>query len=198
MTDQELRDLVASLAVAQKETDLQIKETGNQLKETDRQLKETDRQLRKQMKELGIQIGGLGNKFGSFTEGMAFPSMEKILRKRFGMEMISLRAKKIKGDKILEIDVLAYANSEKNEVYVVEVKNHLHHRELDQVLKTMEEFPKFFTEHQDKKLYGIVAAIDVSEEMKKQVLEKGLYLALIHDDLFTLKVPKNFQPHCFN
>lgn len=127
MTDQELRDLVASLAVSQKETDLQIKETGNQLKETDRQLKETDRQLRKQMKELGIQIGGLGNKFGSFTEGMAFPSMEKILRKRFGMEMISLRAKKIKGDKILEIDVLAYANSEKNEVYVVEVKSHLHH-----------------------------------------------------------------------
>jgi len=191
MTDQELRDLVASLAVAQKETDLQIKETGNQLKET-------ERQFRQQIKELGKQIGGLGNKFGSFAEGMAFPSMEKVLRKRFGMEVVSTRVKNIKGDKILEIDVLAYANSEKNEVYVVEVKSHLHHRELEQVLKTMEEFPKFFTEHQDKKLYGIVAAIDVSEEMKKQVLEKGLYLALIHDDLFTLKVPKNFQPHCFN
>jgi len=191
MTDQELRDLVASLAVAQKETDLQIKETGNQLKET-------ERQFRQQIKELGKQIGGLGNKFGSFTEGMAFPSMEKTLRKRFGMEVVSPRVKNIKGDKILEIDVLAYANSEKNEVYVVEVKSHLHHRELDQVLKTMEEFPKFFPEHKDKKLYGIVAAIDVSEEMKKQVLEKGLYLALIHDDLFTLKVPKNFQPHCFN
>ena len=132
MTDQELRDLVASLAVAQKETNDQMRALQ---KETDRQLRETDRQLRKQMKELGIQIGGLGNKFGSFTEGMAFPSMEKILRKRFGMEMISLRAKKIKGDKILEIDVLAYANSEKNEVYVVEVKSHLHHRELEQVLK---------------------------------------------------------------
>lgn len=176
MTDQELRDLVASLAVSQKETERQFR----------------------QQKELGKQIGGLGNKFGSFAEGMAFPSMEKVLRKRFGMEVVSTRVKNIKGDKILELDVLAYANSKKNEVYIVEIKSHLHHRELDQVLKTMEEFPKFFPEHKDKKLYGIVAAIDVSEEMKKEVLEKGLYLALIHDDLFTLKVPKNFQPHCFN
>ena len=47
--------------------------------------KETDRQL----KELGKQIGGLGSKFGSFTEGLALPSMEKILRQRFGMEIIS-------------------------------------------------------------------------------------------------------------
>ena len=62
MTDEELKDLVASLAVAQRETD-------RQLKETDRQLKETDRQLRKQLKELGKQIGGLGEKFGGFTEG---------------------------------------------------------------------------------------------------------------------------------
>ena len=40
--------------------------------ETDRQIKATDRQL----KELGKQIGGLGAKFGSFTEGLALPSME--------------------------------------------------------------------------------------------------------------------------
>ena len=46
--DEELKELVASLAVAQRETD--------------RQLKETDRQLRKQLKELGKQIGGLGEK----------------------------------------------------------------------------------------------------------------------------------------
>ena len=65
MTDAELKELVASLAVAQRETDWQ--------------LKETDRQLRKQLKELGKQIGGLRDKFRSFTEGMALPSMTKIL-----------------------------------------------------------------------------------------------------------------------
>ena len=39
------------------------------------------RQLRKQLEELGKQIGGLGEKFGGFTEGMALPSMTKILTK---------------------------------------------------------------------------------------------------------------------
>ena len=82
MTDEELKELVANLAVAQRETD-------RQLKETDRQLKETDRQLRKQLKELGKQIGGLGEKFGGFTEGMALPSMTKILTENFGMEVVT-------------------------------------------------------------------------------------------------------------
>ncbi|NTV95645.1 MAG: DUF3782 domain-containing protein, partial [Thiobacillus sp.] len=52
MSDDELKELVASLTVSQKETD-------------------------RQLKELGKQIGGLGNKFGSFTEGLALPSLAK-------------------------------------------------------------------------------------------------------------------------
>ena len=86
MTDEELKELVASLAVAQRETDRQLKETDRQLR---KQLKETDRQLRKQLKELGKQIGGLGEKFGGFTEGMAFPAMSKILTETFGMEVVT-------------------------------------------------------------------------------------------------------------
>jgi hypothetical protein len=60
------------------ETDRQLKETALLLREksleTDRKFQETDRQI----KELGKQIGGLGSKFGSFTEGLALPSMEAI------------------------------------------------------------------------------------------------------------------------
>ena len=39
MTDQELKDLVASLAVSQAETKKRFKETDKQFKETDKQLK---------------------------------------------------------------------------------------------------------------------------------------------------------------
>ena len=89
MTDEELKTLVASLAVAQQET-------AKQMQETDRQMKEAASEI----KELGKQIGGLGKKFGSFTEGLALPSMTKILSARFGMEVISpsVRVKK-QGDR---------------------------------------------------------------------------------------------------
>ncbi|MFM7613552.1 MAG: hypothetical protein ACKO4R_04835, partial [Synechococcales cyanobacterium] len=47
--------------------------------------------------ELGKQIGGLGAKFGSFTEGLALPSMETILHQQFGMEIISPSVRVSKG-----------------------------------------------------------------------------------------------------
>ncbi|MCZ8118674.1 MAG: DUF3782 domain-containing protein, partial [Microcystis sp.] len=82
-TSEDVWRLLAELATAQKETDKQLKETDLLLKEVSQQQKKTDKQL----KELGQQIGGLGAKFGSFTEGLALPSMETILRQRFGMEV---------------------------------------------------------------------------------------------------------------
>lgn len=138
MTDDELKVLVGSPAIAQQHTDKLIaelrasqQETDRQLRETDRQLKETDRQLRRPLKELGKQIGGLGEKFGGFTKGMAFPSMTKILSERFSMEVIMPRVKVKKGEGSMELDVLAYANSTRNEVFVVEVKSHLRSEGLE-------------------------------------------------------------------
>ena len=198
MTDNELKDLVAGLAIAQKETDRQLKETSRELKENGRELKEKSAATDRQLKELGKQLGGLGNKFGSFTEGMAFPSMEKVLRKRFKMNVFATRVKAKKGEEFLEMDALAYANTSVNEVYIVEVKSYLRKEDLSQMLQTLHSFPEFFAEHRNKKLFGILAVVDVRENLKQQVLKAGIYLALIHDDLFEIAVPKNFKPKSFN
>ncbi|MFN7512445.1 DUF3782 domain-containing protein, partial [Microcystis sp.] len=107
-TSEDVWRLLAELATAQKETDKQLKETDLLLKEVSQQQQENAQQQKKtdkQLKELGQQIGGLGAKFGSFTEGLALPSMEKILRQRFGMEVISPSVRVSKDGKHLEIDV---------------------------------------------------------------------------------------------
>jgi len=187
MTDEELKELVAKLALSQQETD-------RQLKETDRHLKETDRQLRRQLKELGRQIGGLGDKFGGFTEGMAFPSMSKILTERFGMEVITPRVKARKGGDTLELDVFAYANSNVNEAYVVEVKSHLRPDGIAQLRDILQRFRKFFPEHQDKKLYGVLAVVDAPDDLRREALAAGFYLAGIHDQQFIMETPADFVP----
>jgi hypothetical protein len=64
MTDQELKDLVASLAIDRKETDLIMQETGRKMQETDRlikELREEQKETARQIKELGIQIDGVKN-----------------------------------------------------------------------------------------------------------------------------------------
>jgi len=193
MTDEELKALVASLAIAQKEIIAAQKETDKQLKETDKQLKKTDKQL----KELGQQIGGLGRKFGSFTEGMAFPSMKRILRERFGMNIIAPNVQVRKNGKSLELDVFAYSNGERKAAYIVEVKSHLKEEGLQQMLDILNDFPEFFADHADKQLYGILAAVNIPDNMRIKVLKSGIYLANIHDEHFELQVPEDFKARNF-
>jgi hypothetical protein len=185
MTDQELKDLIASLSINQQKM---AEEAAISRKEND-----------KAMKELRQQIGGIANKFGSFTEGLALPSMTKILTKKFGMTTInpSVRVRDKNGNE-QEIDVLAYANGENNTAFIVEVKSHLREEGIEQLLKQCRDFPVLFPELAHKKLYGILAAVDASQQLQQKVLAHGLYFAKIHDEQFSLCVPKDFKPFCFN
>jgi hypothetical protein len=196
VTDEELKELVASLAESQRETDLRLRKSGE---ETDRQLRETDQQLREtdqQIKELGRQIGGLGDKFGSFTEGLALPSMTKILSQRFGMDFIAPRVRMRRNGHSMELDVLAYSNSS-DELFVVEVKSHLREEALEQMRKTLSEVRDFLPNHRDKKVYGILAAVDAPENLRQQILAEGIYLARIHDGQFEIQVPESFEPRAY-
>ena len=193
----ELATSQSELTAAQKETDLLLKETDLQLKEVSRQQKENAQQQKatdRQLKELGKQIGGLGAKFGSFTEGLALPSMEKILRQRFGMEVVSPSVRVSKEGRHMEIDVLAYANGNLNTAYVVEVKSHAREESITQLKSILQRFRTFFPEHKDKQLYGILAAVDMSPELREKTLQEGFYVARIHDQVFELDTPENFQP----
>jgi hypothetical protein len=175
------------------ETDRKFQETDRQIQETDRQIQETDRQLR----ELGKQIGGLGSKFGSLTEGLALPSMETILRERFGMEVISPSVRVSKGGQHMEIDVLAYANGPINQAFIVEVKSHAREDSITQLKNQLQRFRDFFPEHQDKQVYGILAAVDLSAALREKALREGVYVARIHDEVFELDIPNDFQPVVF-
>ncbi len=186
----ELATAQAELTAAQAELTAAQKETDRQQKETERRQQETDRQL----KELGRQIGRLGAKFGSFTEGLALPSMETILRQRFGMKVVSPSVRASEDGKHLEIDVLAYTNGELNTAYIVEVKSHAREESITQLKSILQRFRSFFPEHKDKKLYGILAAVHVSPELREKILQEGFYVARIHDQVFELDIPDNFQP----
>jgi len=190
MTDQELRDLIAELT-------LSTAELRKSQQEADAELRKSQRETDRQIKQVGKQLGDLGNKFGSFTEGMAFPSMEKILRDHFKMDVVTLRAKSRQNGHSIEIDVMAYDNGSRNEVYLVEVKSHLTRESVDQMLKTIERFPKFFGAHRDRKIYGVIAAVDIPDNLRAEVLNKGLYLARIHDGTFELLTPRGFKPEAF-
>jgi hypothetical protein len=61
----------------------------------------------------------------------------------------------------------------------------------------MANFRQLFPEHKDKKVYGIIAAVDISDTLKQRVLEAGFYVARIKDDTFSLDTPKSFKAKAF-
>jgi len=200
MTDQELNEMLASLIASQKETERILKESATrseeERKKTEEERRKTEEERRKTervIRQVNKQLGELGNKFGSFTEGMAFPSMEKILRNHFKMEVVTLRAKSQLNGHSIEIDVMAYDNGSRNEIYLVEVKSHLTRESIDQMLKTIEQFPRFFKAHRERTIYGIIAAVDIPDNLRGEVLNRGLHLARIHDGTFELLTPPGFK-----
>ena len=64
MTDDELKALVASIAVAQKVTDAQIKATDAQIKATGEQMKRNDKMLTEKLDRMGITLGNIGQNQG--------------------------------------------------------------------------------------------------------------------------------------
>ena len=200
MTNQDVRELIADLAA---EVHRELRSVGELIQRNAEERRKTEEMMRRnakktdrQLKNLGQQIGGLGHKFGGFAEGMALPSMSKILNERFGMEHVGPRATYKKNGQTMEFDVLAYS-TEKKEVVVVEVKSKLTDEHIDTMKARLRQVPSFIQELRGMKVYGILAVVTSFEKDEIRVLSEGLYLAKIHDETFELHVPEDFTPRDF-
>lgn len=182
----EIRAILKEVTEKQKEITDQQKGIADQQRENDREIN-----------RVAKLVGEIGNKFGSFTEGMAFPSMDKVLRKQFGMTTVTTSYTTEAGSDTLEIDVLGLANGELNTTVIVEVKSQLKRRDIDQMLKILDRFRQLHPEYATKKLYGIIACVSGSKEQGEEARKAGLFVASIHDEVFGLKTPAYFVPRNF-
>ncbi|TAE25447.1 MAG: DUF3782 domain-containing protein [Candidatus Kapaibacterium sp.] len=221
MTDQELKDLVAQLALdtqafkaqlasSQEQADKRAEAADHSLEafknqlaasqeaadrraaEADRRAAEADRDT----KELKQQIGGLGNKFGYFTEGLLLPSVERILMEQFGVTDFIMRWKTRQGAEWQELDGFGFVNGDKNIGFVVEVKSRLDERGIEQTLSQLRRFGTFHPSYKGMTLYGIIAAVDAPSSATRQaVYDAGLYLVTTDDDIAEMPAPpQGFTP----
>jgi hypothetical protein len=194
MTDQELRDLVASLAVDAKELRQIQREHETMLMEERRKTEEERRKTEQMLRELGKQIGGLANKFGSFTEGLALPSVQHLLFERFGVEDFMPRRRKRLGAETLELDALGIVNGSRNEAYIVEIKSHLRTEAVEQLKSILQKFRTAFPEYKTMKLYGLIAAADASNDALREAQEAGFYVITFEEDLMRFHDEHGFTP----
>jgi len=205
MTDDELKALVASLAVSNKEiaeqqkltdeeikrtseqqklTDEQMKHTDEQLKRTDEQLKRTDEQLKRtdeKLERIGVLAGNIGKNQGDVAEEFFCNSLIKdnhLGDMRF--EDVTKNMGKHRGKTQEEYD-LVLTNGDS--IAVVEVKYKVHIDDLDKLDRKMKHFKTLFPIYNKYKQYGAIATFHINDDVKEDALERGYFVLQRSGDL---------------
>ena len=184
MTDDELKALVASLAIdskslreAQMATDEQIKRTDEQIKRTDEQMKRTDEKLER----IGITLGNVTRNQGDVAEEFFLQSLLKdnhLGSIRF--DDVVKNMEKHRGQIQEEYD-LVMTNGDA--IGIVEVKYKAHTNDLDKLDRKMKHFKKLFPIYQNYKQYGAIASFHINDDAKKEALRRGYFVLQRSGDL---------------
>lgn len=162
MTDQELKDLVASLAVSQAETEKRFKETDKQFKETD-----------KQLKKLGVLLGNIGNNQGDVAEEYFINSLKDKL-KVANMDFDYLIPNYvIEGKKIQDEYDILLVNGES--AAIIEVKYKVHPSDLKKLPKKIANLKKL-PQYKGYKVYAGIAGFKIPKEIIEQATKQGYFV----------------------
>ena len=177
MTDQELKDLVASLAISQAETNEQMKRTDEQINRTDEQMKRTDEQMKRtdeRLDKVAKQLGGISNNQGDVAEEYFVNSLEEKLKVgEINFDYLIQNFKAKKSHKILaEYDILLINGKS---VAIVEVKYKVHPNDLQQLPKKIESLKKL-QQYQDYNIYAGIAGFYVPDAVIDQALQDGFFV----------------------
>ena len=197
MTDEELKALVAGLAVAQDRTDAQLAKNAAQQAKTDAQQAKTEAKLAKtealieknaaqqaktdaqqakteaKLNRLAEMYGGVGNSLGAAAEEFYHNSLKAnpvLAGVRF--DFVDRNITRSRAGLEDEFDLLLVNG---REVFVVEVKYKAHENDLARLLdQKAPNFRRLFPEHADRRQRLALAAFHFHDELKQAALAQGV------------------------
>jgi len=176
MTDQELKDLVASLAVSQAKTDKQLAKTDKQLAKTDKQLAKTDAQLAKtddRLNRIAKMVGAMGNNQGDVAEEYFINSLKDSLTlfdKKFDVLIPNFKIEKKRFRD--EYDILLVNGSE---LAMIEVKYKLHTNDVESLAKKISNL-KELPQYKDYKIYAGIAGFKIPNDVIDLATSNGYFV----------------------
>ena len=189
-------ELEAQSAKSRTELEAQLAKTDAQLAKTDAQLAKTDAQLDKTgkyIKELAKEVGNITDSLGRFAEAQVRPKILELFKAK-GIELEETYPRvvvKKDGKFILEIDLVLV-----NTIYavIVEVKNTLRQRDVDEHLERIEKLQTLPSKMlKGTSMFGAVAGMIVTDEVENYAIKKGLYVIKTKGDNVEISNKPNFK-----
>jgi hypothetical protein len=176
MTDQELKDLVASLAIQSAKTDAKFDRLEAQMARTDERFAKTEAESDKtflKLKEIGRQLGDIGHSNGDAAENYFYNSLEDDIR--LGNVKFDTMTKNIKLKKHRLEDEYDLFLENGDAVGIIEVKYKVQKSHIESLLeKKAENFRILFPDYHDYKLYIGIAGLSIDAENEQYAIENGL------------------------
>lgn len=197
-TDRRIRETDARLDQRIRETDERL---DQRFRETDERLRETDKRIGKYFRETTSQLrqleGLFTNQWGRLLEALIKPGALKLFQNRgLAVHRIHKRsAAQLNGDN-KEIDLILTNDIE---LVAIEVKTTLGVADVNEFLQDLAAFTTYFPVYRGFRIYGAVAAINITENADRYAYKQGLFvLTVTGDDLVEIRNDERFRPVDFN
>jgi hypothetical protein len=196
MTDNELKELVAGLAVSNaelvlmsKETNAKFDRTEAQMAKTDEQMKRTDEQLKRtdeKLERMGISLGNITNNTGSITEEYFFNCLfekpvlggVKYDKVRRNISGVGLKSED-------EFDIVMYNG---DSIALIECKSKAHKNDLTKLIeKKADNFKDVFPNFKDYKIYLGLASFSFYPELEELAKENGVAILKQKGDMVEIE-----------
>ena len=152
------------------------------------------KEMRAQNKEMNIRWGELASKMGTMVEDLVAPSLPRIVREEYDIEITDLtvrRTIKLPDGKRNEYDAIAVAGSY---LFLNSTKSTLRHKDIEAFKDEIKGFREILPGYGDKKIIGLLASLYVDEGFIDQAEKQGFFVLGIGEHLMDIKNSKGFKP----
>ena len=176
MTDNELKELVASLAVSNAELTAKFDRTDAQMAKTDEKFDRLEAQMTKSIENydrMGISLGSITNNNGSITEEYFYNSLKaKPILGRVSYDEVkrNIYGKALKIED--EFDIVMYNG---DSIALIECKSKAHENDLRNLIdKKSDNFRTLFQYYKNYKIYLGLASFSFYDELKEMAKLNGI------------------------
>jgi hypothetical protein len=156
MTDQELKDLVANLVIAQAKTQAEVAETSRVIK------------------EVGRRMGAMASNQGDVTEEFFYNSL--VAKPTLGGIQFDSVTPNLRFQNKGEHDEFDIVLTNGASVALIEVKYKAHMNDLEQTQSKIASYRRWRPEHKDYKVYAGLASFSMPQDVTEAAHEKGIFV----------------------
>lgn len=145
-------------------------------------------------REMNRRWGELANKMGTMVEDLVAPSLPRIIRECFDLEVTDLmprRRKKFPDGRIFEFDAIAVTDKL---VALNSTKSTLRGTDVDGFVAEIAQFREVFPEYAEQPVVGILASLAVDDNVLNRAEKLGFLVLAVGDQVMEVKNRPGFQP----